>query len=207
MSRIEPAPPIVDALKNNLEEVVIDAARLPSRVDAEPQGSLPLNSDILVGDVGRLPVRPPRSWTNSLSDCCGAPGGWSLCAYVSFCPPCAAGHIGRYSGRDWCISAVAYPLCGWWLAGDRAALAEKLRIDDPLEGPAACCSFCCGCACCLLIQQHNEVLIVERFGNDKVGTPKAAPGTGSSQLVQRSVALVGPSHLNRRVPRVDHPST
>jgi len=57
--------------------------------------------------------------------------------FSTFCPPCAAGEIARAAGRDYCLSCCVCALCCCWHAADRAALARRFGIDDPLEGPAA----------------------------------------------------------------------
>jgi hypothetical protein len=97
------------------------------------------------------------SWSNPLVDCCGEPGRYGICAYVLFCPPCAAAMIAKHAGREPVFSFLAYLLCGWWLAEDRRHLASLYNIDDDLEGPVALICMSCGCSCCLLIQQLNEI--------------------------------------------------
>ena len=168
MSKIEPEPLFIAARLSNSgvdKKAVVDTGEskhvvLDARLSRNGVKSANSNTTNTI----------LTSWRNPLSDFCGAPGGCRIFAYVLFCPPCAAGDIAHETGRDWLISVIMYPLCGIWMAGDRQELANKFKIDDPLEGPAAHCFFCCGCSFCLLVQEYNEIMMRRKLaatGNKK----------------------------------------
>ena len=165
MSRIEPEPLRVSV--NVGESKTIDARLVSNKVKRA------------------ITTATTTTWSNPLTDCCGAPGGWRLCSYIFFLPPCAAGDIARESGRDFFITAMMYPLCGWWMAGDRQELAAKYKIDDTLEGPAAYCFMCCGCSFCLLLQEYNEILLRRRATSTSSSSFKSGTGTGNKKLGSR----------------------
>ena len=166
MSRIVPEPLRVNESLPNIGESkpvlpVLDARLVPNYKATEKR---------------------PTTWSNPCTDCCGAPGGWRICSYVLFFPFCAAGDIARESGRDYLISAIMYPLCGWWLAGDRQALAMKYNIDDPLEGPASYCFMCCGCSFFLLVQEMNEILLRRTASASSFKSGTGTTATGNNKL-------------------------
>lgn len=97
-----------------------------------------------------------HSWSSSCVDCCALPGGYRTCAYVVLCPCIAAGDVAKAANRDFLLSCCLTP-CGLWLAEDRAALADRFGIHDEYHGFASICLFSCGCACCLLCQELNEI--------------------------------------------------
>ena len=93
-------------------------------------------------------------------NCCS--NGPLTCLYVWFCGCCAAGDVAQAAGKDYCCTCCVIPffcpcITPCYLNGDRAALAARYNINDPLGGCNACCLFYLGCGMCLLVQELAEI--------------------------------------------------
>ena len=88
---------------------------------------------------------------------------------VSFCFCCATGDVATAAGKDYCCTCCLVPaflpcIMPCYLNGDRAALAMRYNIADPLGGCGACCAFYAGCSTCLIVQELVEIEYQKRQG-------------------------------------------
>jgi hypothetical protein len=82
--------------------------------------------------------------------------------YVLLCPLLAAGIIAEAGNRNYVMSCFVVPyflpcIYPCWRANDRAALADKLGVEDDISWCSAVMLGFCGCGFCLLCQEYNTL--------------------------------------------------
>mmetsp|Transcript_6282 Transcript_6282/g.13784 ORF Transcript_6282/g.13784 Transcript_6282/m.13784 type:complete len:129 (+) Transcript_6282:76-462(+) len=105
------------------------------------------------------------SWHTGLFDCCGQPGGPSLCLLATCCPCIVAGDICEYLQEE-----SKSTVCMLWVILSFLVCAQIPFIDLParrqiakeaeIENDNSCCKACCF-SCCSLIQVRNQVTMLQ----------------------------------------------
>lgn len=111
---------------------------------------------------------------------------------VSFCFCCATGDVATAAGKDYCCTCCLVPaflpcIMPCYLNGDRAALAMRYNIADPLGGCGACCAFYAGCSTCLIVQELVEIEYQKRQG----GQNQTVVITQQPQMVRFLASIFG----------------
>lgn len=70
-----------------------------------------------------------------------------------------------------------------WLSSDRSAFAQRWGIMDSFGWCTSCLLFCCGCHCCLFIQELNTLKQFEMSGVQPVIGAIGSTGGGQPTVV------------------------